>query len=190
MDPITRRTFMETALKGSVLTLSFALPSGAALLTPGQARAKEVPLRTLSTETAQLLEKLGETILPGATAAGLTHFIDHQVSGDPNEALLIARYFQVALPYKNFYEAGVKTADALSRKSSGKPLAGLGPEQLSTLVKTMSAPETVFEGFPIFLFYMCLRSDAVDVVYGTPEGFQKLNIPYLQHINPPKDWNG
>jgi hypothetical protein len=47
----------------------------------------------------------------------------------------------------------------------------------------------VVDGFPIFLFFMCLRSDAVDVVYGTPAGFEKLNIPYMQHILPPEGWN-
>ena len=40
------------------------------------------------------------------------------------------------------------------------------------------------------LFYVCLRSDAVDVVYGTPEGFRKLNIPYMEHILPPEGWDG
>ena len=62
--------------------------------------------------------------------------------------------------------------------------------EMVSLVKSMSVPGTVTDGFPTFLFYMCLRSDAVDVVYGTPEGFKKLNIPYMQHIMPPEGWNG
>jgi len=190
MDQFSRRTFVERALTSSVMGLAFALPTGTVLLTPEEARAKDVPLRTLSPEVAQMLEKLGETIVPGATAAGLTHFLDHQLSGDPNDALLIARYFQVALPYKNFYAAGIKTADDMARKNLQKPLASLDSNQMETLVKSMSAPGTAFGGFPIFLFYMCLRSDAVDVVYGTPAGFEKLNIPYMQHISPPEGWNG
>ena len=32
------------------------------------------------------------------------------------------------------------------------------------------------------------RSDAVDVVYGTPEGFAKLGVPYMPHIMPPTSW--
>ena len=62
--------------------------------------------------------------------------------------------------------------------------------ELDGVIKQMSAPGTVVDGFPIFLFYMCLRSDAVDIVYGTPEGFRKLNIPYMQHIMPPEGWDG
>jgi hypothetical protein len=190
MENVTRRTFVDRALKSSVLALSFTVPTGTLLLTPGEARATSVPLRKLDAALAHDLEKLGETIVPGATAAGLTHFLDHQLAADPNDALLIARYFQVALPYSDFYGAGVKTANALSQKAAGKSIAASSPAEMVTLVKSMAAPDAVVDGFPIFLFYMCLRSDAVDVVYGTPEGFKKLNIPYMQHIMPPEGWNG
>jgi len=30
-----------------------------------------------------------------------------------------------------------------------------------------------------------VRSDAVDVVYGTVEGFERLGVPYMPHILPP-----
>lgn len=190
MENVTRRGFVERALQGSVLALSFAVPGGTALLTPGEARAKDVPLRKLDNALGHDLEKLAEAIVPGATAAGLTHFLDHQLAGDPNEALLIARYFQVALPYIDFYATGAKHANAMAQKSAGKPMASLNDTEMVSLVKSLSAPGTVVDGFPLFVFYMCLRSDAVDVVYGTPEGFKKLNIPYMQHIMPPEGWNG
>jgi len=190
METVTRRTFVETALKGSALTLAFALPTGTVLLTPAQARAKQVELRKLDSTQAAILEKLGETIVPGSSAAGLTHFIDHQLGVDPNDALLIAKYFQVALPYSDFYHSRAKVADEMAHKGTGKGIDGLDQAQMIALVKSMSPPGTIEQGFPIFLFYMCLRSDAVDVVYGTPEGFKKLNIPYMQHIMPPEGWNG
>jgi hypothetical protein len=190
MGNVTRRTFVEAALQGSVLSLSFVLPTGTLLLTPRQARAKPVPLRTLDAAQAAILDKLGETIVPGSAAAGLSHFIDHQLGVDPNDAMLIAKYFQVALPYSDFYTAGAKIADGLARKDLGKGIDGLDSSQMTALIKSMSTPGAVEQGFPIFLFYMCLRSDAVDVVYGTPEGFKELNIPYMQHIMPPEGWDG
>ena len=190
MTNVTRRTFVETAVKASVLSLPYALPTGVVLLTPRQARAKPVPLHHLDAAQAAILEKLGEAIVPGAAAAGLTHFIDHQLGADPNDALLIAKYFQVALPYSDFYHAGARICEQLARKSSGKGIDGLDPDQTTALIEAMSAPGTVEQGFPIFLFYLCLRSDAVDVVYGTPEGFKELNIPYMQHIMPPEGWDG
>jgi hypothetical protein len=33
-----------------------------------------------------------------------------------------------------------------------------------------------------------LRADAVDVVYGTMEGYEALGIPYMAHIAPDKRW--
>ena len=33
-----------------------------------------------------------------------------------------------------------------------------------------------------------LRSDAVDVVYGTMEGYAALGIPYMPHIAPTQKW--
>ena len=36
--------------------------------------------------------------------------------------------------------------------------------------------------------YFVLRSDAVDVVYGTMEGYERLGVPYLPHIAPDKRW--
>ena len=36
--------------------------------------------------------------------------------------------------------------------------------------------------------YAVLRADAVDVVYGTMEGYEALGIPYMPHIPPEKRW--
>ena len=33
-----------------------------------------------------------------------------------------------------------------------------------------------------------LRADALDVTYGTPEGFDALGIPYMAHIMPETPW--
>ena len=186
----TRRDFVDRAFKGSVLALGFELSGATLLLTPGQARAQDVPLRHLDPTQARRLELLGETILPGAVEAGLTHFVDHQLGVDPDDSLLLAKYFQVKPPYSNFYGTGLNVAAGMSEASSGKAIEELNDAELGQLVREMSNPEAVVDGFPAFLFYLCLRSDAVDVVYGTPEGFRKLNIPYMEHILPPEGWDG
>ncbi len=36
--------------------------------------------------------------------------------------------------------------------------------------------------------YTILRTDAVDVVYGTMEGYAALGIPYQAHIVPERRW--
>lgn len=187
---ITRRSLVNKALQGSLLCLTFKIGGVSLLLTPEQARARNVPLKKLTDVQAARLDLLADAILPGSVEQGVVHFIDHQLNEDPNEALLIAKYFQVPLPYVNFYVAGTDVASKMAEERIGKPLDDLDGAEAAQLVKQMSAPGTVVDKFPIFLFYMCLRSDAVDVVYGTPEGFKKLNVPYMEHILPPEGWNG
>ena len=43
-------------------------------------------------------------------------------------------------------------------------------------------------GPPASYVLFVLRADALDVTYGTPEGFEKLGIPYMAQIKPDKPW--
>ena len=190
MTNLTRRAVIDKAFKSSLLALSFSVAGTTLLLTPEQARAQKVPLKKLTAAQVKTLEALAETMVPGSTAAGVTHFVDHQLNADPGDCLLIAKYLQAPLPYSDFYGTGLKVADGMSQKLAGKPIADLDEAARVKVVTEMSKGGAVVDGFPIFLFYMCLRSDAVDVVYGTPAGFEKLNIPYMEHIKPPEGWNG
>lgn len=188
---INRREFIKRGLGGATLALAFEIGGGTLLLTPGQARAQAVPLRQLSEAEAALLERLAEALVPGAASAGVTHFIDHQLGEEPGDCLLIAKYFQVPPPYRAFYRQGVKGCDQLAQERFNKAVTALNDAQLDELIKTIGKPGTATaDGFDLSLFYLCLRSDAVDVVYGTPEGFEKLNVPYMAHIMPPEGWNG
>ena len=45
-----------------------------------------------------------------------------------------------------------------------------------------------WEGPPASYMLFVLRADALDVTYGTPEGFEALGIPYMAHIMPEKPW--
>ncbi len=185
---LTRRSFVDRAVKGSVLTLGFSVGGATVMLTPEEARAQQVAFQKLSPAQVKDIEKLGEVILPGATQAGVAHFLDQQLANDPQDAMLLAKYFGAPLPYADFYAAGLKVAGSMT---GGKTIEQLDAAGTKALVAAMAKPGAVVEGFPIFLFYMCLRSDCVDVVYGTPAGFKLLNVPYMEHILPPEgNWNG
>jgi hypothetical protein len=45
-----------------------------------------------------------------------------------------------------------------------------------------------WQGPPGPFVYVVLRSDAVDVVYATMDGYAGLGIPYMAHIEPEKRW--
>src|SRR5438094_10658358 len=105
---VGRRDFMRGAALGA---LAFTIGGAQVLLTPREARARGVPFRLLQAREAETLEALGETLVPGARAAGIAHFIDHQISVAPEEALLEARILNVRPPYANLYSAAITAVD-------------------------------------------------------------------------------
>ena len=105
MADIERRAFVKGATLGA---LAFTVGGSTVMLTTRQARAGNVPFRMLKENEAETIESMGETLVPGASTAGIAHFIDQQISCPPEEALLQARIFNVKPPFANFYRAAVK----------------------------------------------------------------------------------
>ena len=122
--------------------------------------------------------------------AGISHFVDQQLSIPHGEALLEARILNVRPPYANFYRAALAALNGASeRLNGGRAFAQLSETEQRSLVDNMR--QNKVEGWqgPAGPFvYLVLRSDAVDVVYGTMEGYEMLGIPYQAHIVPEKRW--
>src|SRR5256712_6435631 len=119
---INRRDFMGGAAVGA---LAFTVGGAKVLLTAREARAQGVPFRLLNANEAETLESLGETLVPGARAAGVAHFIDQQLSVPAEEALLEARILNVRPPYANFYPAAIGGLVRRSQAQSGRRVARL-----------------------------------------------------------------
>jgi hypothetical protein len=177
-------------LKGAALgALAYTIGGTEILLSPREALAQEVPLKVLTTEERAALEALGDTLLPGAREAGLAHYVDQQLSVPASEALLVARAVGVMPPYANFYRAGLAGLDAASQKAHGAKFAALAQDKRNAFVEELrqKVPDG-WSGPPSPFFYFVSRADAVDVFYGTVEGFERLGIPYMPHIAPLKRW--
>jgi hypothetical protein len=186
MTTIERRAFMKGAGIGA---LAFTVDGTTMMLTTRQARAGNVPFRLLKEDEAAAIEALGETLVPGAQKAGIAHFIDHQISGPPEEALLQARILNVRPPFANFYRAAIGAVDRASEKMNGSKFARLSAVKQREFVGLMR--QNQIEGWqgPAGAFvYTILRSDAVDVVYSTVEGYEALGVPYMPHILPERKW--
>jgi len=185
MEPLGRRRFMEGAALGA---LAFTVGGVETLLTPREARAQGVPLRTLRPEEAQTLEALGETLVPGARQAGVVHFVDQQLSVPPEEALLQARILNVRPPFVNFYRATLGAVDRASA-AGGKRFAELDASAQHDFVDRMRQNKVEgWQGPAGSFVYLVARSDAVDAVYGTMDGYARLEIPYMAHIEPKTRW--
>ena len=170
-------------------SLSFTVGGATVLMSAREARAQGVPFRLLKADEAETIEALGETLVPGARAAGIAHFIDHQLSVPPEEALLEARILNIRPPYANFYRAAIGAVDRASQAQSGRRFASVASNEQREFVNLMRQNKLEgWQGPPGGFVYFVLRSDAVDVVYGTVEGYQALGIPYMAHIAPLKRW--
>ena len=187
MDAMERRVFLKGAGLG---TLAFTVGGAEVLMTPGQARAQGVPFRLLNAKEAETIEALGETLVPGAQHAGVAHFIDQQLSVPPGECLLEARILNVRPPYANFYRAALGAIDkACLSIGAGRGLAQFNASERHDFVDQMRQNKVEgWQGPPGPFVYLITRSDAVDVVYGTMEGYAALGIPYMPHIAPTKRW--
>ena len=183
---IARRDFMRGAALGA---LAFTVGGAQILLTPREARARGVPYRLLQTNEAETLDAIGDTLLPGARDAGISHFIDHQLSVPAEEALLEARILNVRPPYANFYKAAIGAIDKAAATQNDQRFAWLPADAQREFVNLMRQGKLQgWQGPPSGFVYFVLRSDAVDVVYGTVEGYEALGIPYQAHIAPLKRW--
>ena len=187
VTPVERRDFIKGAATGA---LAFTVGGVEILLTAREARAQNVPFRLLKVNEAETIEALGETLVPGARAAGVAHFIDQQLSVPPGEALLEARILNVRPPYANFYRSAIGAVDSASKAlNNGRNFNELSPSEQHDFVDAMRQNKVEsWQGPSGSLVYAVLRSDAVDVVYGTVEGYEALGIPYMPHIAPDKRW--
>ena len=189
---LNRREFLKsTGLGISVLSLTGAQ----LLLSPREARAKGVAFKVLNAGEVTTLEAFADTLLPGCAEAGVAYFVDEQLARDANDSLLMARYLQVEPPYAEFYKGSLASLNGYCQKLHGKPFYQLSESQRNELAADLfrMGPEgpqdpAGWQGPPAALVYLCLRSDAVDVVYGTVDGFKELDIPYMAHIEPPTPW--
>jgi hypothetical protein len=185
----SRREFLVRGAAGGACLLTFTLSGCETKLTPAQARAANVPFRSLNASDVKTVEALGETLVPGSSTAGLAHYLDQQLSGDSADSMLMIKYVGVAPPFIEFYRGGLRAADAAAQSLHGRPFADLGTPAATALVSQMSGGHVDgWQGPPPGLFYFVLRSDAVDVVYGTQAGFELLGVPYMAHIEPPSRW--
>jgi hypothetical protein len=186
MTAIERRAFVQGAGLGA---LAFTIGGAQVMLTPRQARAEGVALRTLNPDQAATLDAVGETLVPGAKEAGITNFVDQQISIPAEQALLQARILNVRPPFANFYRAALGAIDGASTKTKGKTFAALSPQEQHDFMGLMRVNKIDgWQGPPGPFVFAVLRSDAVDVVYSTMEGYAALGIPYMAHIAPTKKW--
>jgi hypothetical protein len=152
-----------------------------------QAKANRDPFIQLTAREAKTLEALGDTLLPGAAKAGIAYYIDRQLASD--SPLLMLKYLDYPGTFLDFYRKGLAALESLSLRRCQRSFPDLTAAQQTELVGEIArANPDGWDGPPAPLFYFATRNDAVDVYYGTLQGFEKLGIPYMPHISPKQPW--
>jgi hypothetical protein len=186
MDDLARRAFIKGA---SIGALAFTAGGVEVLLTPRQARAQGVAFKVLNPAEVETLEAVGDTLAIGAREAGIAHFVDQQLGQPAPLALLSVRVSEVRPPYVNFYRGALGAIARAAQAAEGRPFSALDEAARIRFVAAMSRRELKsWDGPAQPLVYASLRNDAVDVVYGTVEGFARVGVPYLPHILPEQRW--
>src|ERR1700719_284105 len=181
-----RRGFVKGATLGA---LAVTVGGAELFISAGEARARGVPFRLLDAHQGETLEALGETLVPQAREAGIAHFIEQQLAVPAQEALLQARIFNFRPPFAEFYRTAIAAVDEGSHKLFGRDFAQAPAADQREFVDRMRQNKIEgWTGRPGAIAYAVLRADAVDVVYGTMEGYEALGIPYMPHIPPEKRW--
>lgn len=181
-SPLTRRS-----ASAALALFPFVIDGVLTTATAAAARERGAPHTVLSPVEAATLDALGETLVPGARAAGLSHFVDANLARPPDDSLLMLRYLDVPPPHAAFYRAGLAALDAHARTTARAAYAALPDAEPLTRALLNTQPPG-WSGPPAALLMFAVRSDAVDIVYGTVAGFAALGIPYLAHIEPPSRW--
>ncbi len=189
MSETSRRTMLKAAAvaggAAGVGLVAWTVAGRTEWLSPREATARKLPLRTLTDAEAAALDAFGEVLLPGARDAGLVQFVDKHLAAPPADCLMTIRYLDVPPPYAAFYKGGLAALDTFA----GGRFAGLAPDKASEVVKAIATTVPAgWKGPPAPLLYFAVRGDAVDVVYGTDAGFQTLGVPSMTHIAPDMPW--
>jgi hypothetical protein len=186
MDDMARRAFIKGA---SIGALAFSVGGVEVLITPRQARAQGAAFRVLSPAEVETLEAVGDTLAVGAREAGIAHFVDQQLGQPAPLALLSVRVSEVRPPYANFYRSALGAIGRAAQAAEGRKFSELDEAARIRFIAAMSRRELKsWDGPPQPLVYANLRNDAVDVVYGTVDGFARVGVPYLPHILPEQRW--
>lgn len=175
-ESINRRHF----LAGGAATLGFYLIGGRLThASAAEATAIGFTPRILNNAQVSALETIADALVTGAEAQGIAAYIDSQLAeGDSSK--LIAKYLGVGTPgQKGFYSAALDAALKQTELTEA-------PDAFTRALATDAVKD--WQGPPGSYFTFVLRADALDVVYGTPQGFDGIGVPYMAHIQPEAIW--
>jgi len=186
-ETIPRRDFLKGAMVGTAV-LAAGNPAPAAAQTPAAAAsvaADAEPLLTLTaTEHAFVVAAVdaiipADELSPSGSACGVATFIDRQLAGAYGMGARLYRQgpfpkakpelgYQLSLNPREFFRAGIESANAWTRKTYGKDFDRLSEQDREAALKAMEEGKAPFPGFSSRMFFDALLQITMEGFFADP----------------------
>ena len=157
---------------------------------PGSAPASPLPpvdepLLTLTATEHAFFAAAADTLIPpdelspSGSDCGVANFIDRQLAGAYGTGARLYRQgpfpkgkpeqgYQLSLNPREFFRAGVASANEFTRKAYGKDFDRLNEEQRIAALKTMETGKAEFKGFGSTMFFNALLQIMMEGFFADP----------------------
>jgi gluconate 2-dehydrogenase gamma chain len=191
-NDVPRRSFLKGAgaagtLAATALAGALPRPAEAQTRAPGPAPTTPAnePLLTLSADEAAFLSAAYDAIIPAdqlspsGTDCGLVIYIDRQLAGAWGNGARLYRNgpffegkpefgYQLPLTPREFFAAGIKAANAWTRKTHGKTFDRLSSADRTGALTAMETGAATFEGFDAKSFFESVLQSAMEGFFADP----------------------
>jgi gluconate 2-dehydrogenase gamma chain len=186
-ETIPRRDFLKGAMVGTA-ALAAGNPAPAAAQTPAPAATPSPdaePLLTLTATEHAFIVAAVDTIIPAdelspsGSACGVATFIDRQLAGAYGMGARLYRQgpfpnakpelgYQLSLNPREFFRAGIESANAWTRKTYGKDFDRLSDQDREAALKAMEDNKAPFPGFSSRMFCDALLQITMEGFFSDP----------------------
>jgi gluconate 2-dehydrogenase gamma chain len=188
-ETIPRRDFLKGAVVGTAaLAAGQAAPAAAQTPAAPAAAAPAAdaePLLTLSASEHAFIAAAVDTLIPAdelspsGSECGVAAFIDRQLAGAYGMGARLYRQgpfpkakpelgYQLSLNPREFFRAGIESANAWTRKTYGKDFDRLSEKDREAALKAMEENKAPFEGFSAQVFFNALLQIAMEGFFADP----------------------
>jgi gluconate 2-dehydrogenase gamma chain len=185
-ETIPRRDFLKGAVVGTA-ALATGGPAAAQTAAPATSTppADVEPLLTLTATEHAFVVAAVDTIIPAdelspsGSACGVATFIDRQLAGAYGMGARLYRQgpfpkakpelgYQLSLNPREFFRAGIESANAWTRKSYGKDFDRLSETDREAALKAMEDNKAPFPGFSSRMFFDALLQITMEGFFSDP----------------------
>jgi gluconate 2-dehydrogenase gamma chain len=185
-ETIPRRDFLKGAMVGTAaLAAGNAAPAAAQTAASGTPSADAEPLLTLTATEHAFIVAAVDTIIPAdelspsGSDCGVATFVDRQLAGAYGMGARLYRQgpfpkakpelgYQLALNPREFFRAGIESANAWTRKTYGKDFDRLSEQDREAALKAMEDGKAPFPGFSSRTFFDALLQITMEGFFADP----------------------